>query len=204
VVDGVAIPFTSSSSLAVSVPSPSQVTLDQGTADILLRSLGNPLKDGTANLENLRETLRVLATLSRIPQNKAVLVSESTNLSDLLLSVLKLQDSEVRRCGVTLLSNVSTLESIRGELVSKLTACLFHLLANPDDSVGAGFKCSSLIEKEIQRQIARALAILSETHAADIARHPSYSRYLEILGQHKSSVDPTLRADIILTLEHLH
>jgi len=204
--EGIAIPFSALTPAADVQPSSSQVSLDKTTLDLLFRSIGNPSKLGTANLENLRETLRVLATLSRTSQNKTVLVSaeaDRSNLFEVLLSVLKLPDGEVRRCGATLLSNVATLESIRGELVTKLAASMFLLLDKTDDSVAAGFLSGSLIEKEIQRQIAQALALLTETHAADVVRQSNYSHFLEVLHKHKSSSDDLLRESIRVTISNL-
>jgi len=206
--EGIAIPFSALTPAADLQPSQvSQVSLDKTTLDILLRSIGNPSKLSTANLENLRETLRVLASLSRTSQNKAVLVSAETdrsNLFEVLLSVLKLPDGEVRRCGATLLNNLAALESIRGELLTKLASCMFQMLdTTSDDLVVAGFMSGSLIEREIQRQIAQALAMLTETHASDLVRQSNYSYFLEILNKHKTSSDELLKDSVRVTIANL-
>lgn len=227
--EGLAIPFSSSSTPSSTtaatnippattttslspigvVPSPSQVSLDRGTLDTLFRSMGNPSKLNTVNLENLRETVRVLATVSRTSQNKAVLIgtdSDRTNLVEMLLAVLKLQDLEVRRCGATLLNNIASLEAVRGDLITKLSACMFELLDKSDDptadSVVAGFMAGSLMEKEIQRQVAQTLATLTQTHARELTRQSSYPHYLETLNKCKASSDDLFRESVLLTLEH--
>jgi hypothetical protein len=205
-VEGVVV-STSGVSFALSpkILAGGQVRLDQETVDVLIRSLGN-LAEPT-NLENLRETLRVLATLSKTSHNRAVLAevrttAERSGLCDLLLWVLNLEDSEVRRCGTTLLGNVAALETIRGELVSKLLASMFRLLSSTDSDV-TEFDSCDLIEKEIQRQVAKTLAILTETHASEIAKDVHFSHYMQVLGKHKSSPDEGLRADVLSTIQRL-
>jgi len=190
------------------VPSTSsEIVFDKATLAVLFENLGNPSKLSTCDLENLRETLRVFASLSRTSENKAVLVSTETdrsNLFEVLFAVLKLPDCEVRRCGATLLNNLATLESIRGELISKLATSMFQMLDKTEDnSVVAGFMSGSLIEREIQRQITQALAIVTETHASDLAGRSNFSYFEEILNKHKTSSDEVVRENVRATIANL-
>eukprot|EP00456_Euglypha_rotunda_P066329 TRINITY_DN570_c0_g1_i24.p1 TRINITY_DN570_c0_g1~~TRINITY_DN570_c0_g1_i24.p1 ORF type:complete len:195 (+),score=15.27 TRINITY_DN570_c0_g1_i24:278-862(+) len=119
--EGVAI-SVSTLNAPTTIP-PSTVNLDKSTVDALFRSIGNPSKLSTMTLENLRETMRVFATVSKTSQNKSVLVSsdsDRSNLIEIILSALKLSDYEVRRCAATLLNNMSSMETLRTELISKL------------------------------------------------------------------------------------
>jgi len=187
-------------------PFPSQVTLDKTSLDLLLCNIGSPSKFGTVSLETLRETLRVLADLSRESQNKEFLVhteSERSTLFEILLSSLKLPDGEVRRCGATLLNNIATVKTIRGELVSKLAACMFQTLDNVSDVSVAGFVSGSLMERESQRQIAQALASVTETHASEVLRHPNSSYFQEVLQKHRTSVDEVVRENVQTTISNL-
>jgi DNA-binding transcriptional ArsR family regulator len=206
--EGVAIPFFPLKPAATTdlQPSPSQVTLDKTSLDLLLRSLGNPSKFGTVSLETLRETLRVLANLSRTSQNKEVLVDAETDRSilfEILLSALKLPDGEVRRCSATLLNNIATLKTVRSELITKLATCMFQTLDNTSDVSVAGFMSGSLMEKESQRQIAQALVMLTETHASEVVRQPNYPYFQEVLDKHKTSSDELLRESVQATITNL-
>jgi len=206
--EGTAIPFSPLKPATTDLlqSSLSQVTLDKTSLDLLFRSLGNPSKFGTASLETLRETLRVLANLSRTSQNKEVLVDAETDRSilfEILLSALKLPDGEVRRCGATLLNNIATLKTIRSELITKLATCMFQMLDNTSDVSVAGFMSGSLMEKESQRQIAQALAVLTETHASEVVRQSNYPYFQEVLDKHKTSSDELLRESVQATIANL-
>jgi len=185
-----------------SLIAPGQLVLDKETLHILMRGVGN----SNSNLEHLREIVRLLACLSKSTQNRSVLAEtqSSTHLVEILARVLQLPDVEVRRCGATLLANVASMEKIRGELTDKLLAIMFKILRNPDcDSAGFGGDCVELMGRETQRQIGRALALIAETHAKDILQDPLYSQYLKTLTGLQSSNDTALRADAIVTLQHL-
>jgi len=202
--EGVAVPISTSS--ASSATPPSSISLDKGTVDALFQSIGNPAKLGTATLENLRETMRIFALVSKTSQNKLALVSsdaDRSKLLDIILNTLQLSDFEVRRCGATLLSNMASVESIRSELVSKLAGCMFQLLENADVSAVAGFTSSSLIGTEIHRQIAQALVLLTQTHAVDVIRQPNSLHYLEILNKQKVAPDDLFRESVQTTLQQL-
>lgn len=209
VTEGVAIPFAPLKPAAEIQPtlSQSQVTLDKTSLDLLLRNIGTPSKFSSASLESLRETLRVLANLSRASQNKEFLVhteSERSTLFEILLSALKLPDGEVRRCGATLLSNIATVKTIRAELITKLATCMFQTLDDTSDSVSvAGFMAGSLMEKESQRQIAKALANITETHASEIIRQSNYPYFQEVLQKQTTSLDEVVRKNVQTTISNL-
>jgi len=59
------------------------------------------------------------------------------------------------------------------------------------------------MEKEIQRQAAKTLAIVTETHASEIAQDAHLSQYMQILAKHKSSADEGLGADVLSTMQRL-
>jgi len=202
--EGAAIPILAASTS--STTSASTISLDKGTIDALFRSLGSPSKLSTATLENLRETMRIFATISKTTPNKMALVStdsDRSNLLELILNTLQVSDFEVRRCGATLLSNMATVESLRSELIPKLTGCMFKLLENTDDSTAAGFTLSYLVEIEIQRQIAQALATITQTHGKDLMQQPDYSHYLEILNKQKVAFDELFRESVQKILQQL-
>jgi len=199
--EGVAVPLVQT---PISAPScliaPGQVVLDKETRAILMRGVGK----SNSNLEHLREIMRLLACLSKSSQNRSVLTEghSSTNLVDVLGRILQLPDVEVRRCGATLLANIASTEKIRGELITQLLAIMFKILLGTNcDS--AGFGEVELMGRETQRQVGRALALITETHAKQIIQDPLYSQYLKTLTNLQSSNDTALRADAILTLQHL-
>jgi len=194
--EGVAIPLSTAGTS--STTSPSTISLDKDTLDALFKGLG-PSELRTAPLENLRETMRVFATISKTSQNKAYLVSsdsDRSNLLEVILNTMQVSDYEVRRCAATLLNNMVIVESLRGELISKLANCMFKSLENTDDSTAAGFTLSSLVEIEIQRQIAQALVVVTQTHAKDLSQQPDYSHYLEVLNKQKVASDESLRESV--------
>jgi len=205
--EGVAIPISASSAFSTPLAPPSSIFLDKEAVEDLFRSIGNPTKLGMVTLESLRETMRVFVIVSKTSQNKLALISSDTDRSklvEIILNTLQLSDYEVKRCGATLLSNVASVESLRSELVSKLVGCMFELLENVGDSgAAAGFASSSLIETEIQRQIAQALAILTQTHAVDVSRQTNYSYFVEILNKQKLASDDLFRENVQKTLQQL-
>jgi len=204
--EGVAIPFAPLKPAAEIQPTPSQVTLDKTSLDLLLRHIATPSKFSSASLETLRETLRVLANLSRVSQNKEFLVhteSERSILFEILLSALKLPDGEVQRCGATLLNNIATVKTIRAELITKLATCMFQMLDSTSDVSVAGFMVGSLIEKESQRQIANALANITETHASEMIRQSNYPYFQEVLQKQTTSSDEVVRENIQTTISNL-
>jgi len=204
--EGVAISLSASSALSVTPPAPSSISLDKEAVEDLFRNLGNPAKLGSVTLESLRETLRVFVTVSKTSQNRLALLSSTTNRSkllDIILNALQLSDSEVKRCGATLLCNMASVESLRSELVSKLVSCMFELLENAGDSGAAGFASSSLIDTEIQRQIAQALVILTQTNAVDVSRQTNYSHFVEILNKQKFAPDDLFRENVQKILQQL-
>jgi len=201
--EGVAVPLVQT---PISAPSsliaPGQVVLDKETLAILMRGVGK----SNSNLEHLREIMRLLAFLSKSTQNRSVLTEghSSTNLVDVLGRILQLPDVEVRRCGATLLANIASMEKIRGELITHLLAIMFKILQVTNcDSAGFGEECVELMGRETQRQVGRALALITETHAKQIIQDPLYSQYLKTLTNLQSSNDTALRADAIVTLQHL-
>jgi len=149
--------------------------------------------------------LRPPNILARTSQNKEVLVAETDRsiLFEILLSALKLPDGEVRRCSATLLNNIATLKTIRSELITKLATCMFQMLDNTADVSVAGFMSGSLMEKESQRQIAQALAVLTETHASEVVRQPNYPYFQEVLDKHKTSSDELLKESVQATIANL-
>jgi len=201
--EGVAIPLAhiSSSVSPISVLTPGQVVLDKQTLEILMRGVGK----SSANLEHLREIVRLLASLSKSSHNRAVLAEShgTTNLCDILARVLQLPDVEVRRCGATFLGNIAVLEDLRGELISKLLAVMFRILSSTD--VGsAGFSdCVELMGRETQRQILRALALMTETHAKQVSQDPLFSQYFKALTKLQTCSDSVIRSDVNVTLQHL-
>jgi len=202
--EGVAVPLVQSpvSSSSSSIIVPGQIVLDKGTLEILTRGVG---KSG-ANLEHLREIISVLACLSKSDQNRIVLAEShsTTNLCDILARVLQLPDVEIRRCGATFLKNIATLEKIRGELITKLLGTMFRLLSSSDcGSSGFGGECDELITRETQRQVVRALALITETHAKQIIQDPLSSQYLKTLSNLQASSDLVLRADVMITLQQM-
>jgi len=201
--EGVAVPLIQMPTMAPSpIVAPGQIVLDKETLQILMRGVGK----SNSNLEHLREIVRLLACLSKSTQNRSVLAEahSSTNLVEILARVLQLPDVEVRRCGATLLANIAAMEKIRGELISKLLAIMFKILPSSDcGSAGFGEECVELMGRETQRQIGRALALITETHAKQIIQDPLYSQYLKTLTNLQSNNDTALRADAIVTLQHL-
>jgi hypothetical protein len=201
-VEGIAIPLVSSTSLSpASILAPGQIVLDKGTLDILMKGVGK----SSSNLEHLREIIRLLAMLSKSSHNRAVLAEShgTTNLCDILARVLQLPDVEVRRCGATFLNNIAALEDLRGELISKLLAVMFKILSG-SDCASAGFgDCGELMGRETQRQIIRALALMTETHAKQVCQDPLFSQYHKALTTLQTCSDSVLRADVIVTLQHL-
>jgi len=199
--EGIAVPFTKTAISSSSILAPGQIVLDKPTLEILMKGV----KSNT-NLEHLREILRLLACLSNSAQNRALLVEShsETNLCDLLARVLQLPDVEVRRCGAAFLGNIATVTNLRSELISKLLGTMFNILSGSTcGSAGFGEGCGELIKRETQRQIVRALLLISETHAKQIIQDPSASSYVKTLTNLQSSNDPGLRADVLLTLEQL-
>jgi len=200
--EGVAVPLVQT---PISAPSsliaPGQVVLDKETLAILMRGVGK----SNSNLEHLREIMRLLACLSKSSQNRSVLTEghSSTNLVDVLGRILQLPDVEVRRCGATLLANIASMEKIRGELIQLLAIMFKILLGTNCDSAGFGEECVELMGRETQRQVGRALALITETHAKQIIQDPLYSQYLKTLTNLQSSNDIALRADAIVALQHL-
>jgi len=201
--EGIAVPLVQAPTFSPSsTVAPGQVLLDKETLSILMRGVGK----SNSNLEHLREIVRLLACLSKSSQNRSVLAEahNSTNIVDILGRVLQLPDVEVRRCGATLLANIASMEKIRGELISHLLAIIFKILPSPDcDCAGFGEECVELMGRETQRQLGRALALISETHAKQIIQDPLYSQYLKTLTSLQSNNDTALRADAIVTLQHL-
>jgi hypothetical protein len=180
VAEGVAIPLVPTSSIsATSLLAPGQLVLDKGTLEILMRGVGK----SSSNLEHLREIIRLLASLSKSSHNRAVLAEShgTTNLCDILARVLQLPDVEVRRCGATFLGNIAVLEDLRGELISKLLAVMFKILSSSDCGSSGFSDCSDLMGRETQRQIIRALALITETHAKQVSQDPLFSQYFKAL-----------------------
>jgi len=207
VTEGVGVPLVPGSLPPMSV-SPGQVVLDKGTLEILMRGVGSVGKP--TNLEHLREIIRLLAILSKSSQNRAVLAEshgsgpDRINLCDLIARILQLPDVEVRRCGATFLGNIATLETLRGELITKLLAIMFQVLSNSDvPAAGFGADCVSLMGKETQRQIVRALVLITETHAKQVVQDPLFAQYAKVLAGLKSSGDANFCANVATTLQHL-
>jgi hypothetical protein len=201
--EGVAIPLTpvSSAFSPASILPPGQVVLDKQTLEILMKGVGK----SSSNLEHLREITRLLANLSKSSHNRAVLAEShgTTNLCDILARVLQLPDVEVRRCGATFLGNIAALEDLRGELISKLLAVMFRVLSSTDvGSAGFG-DCVELMGRETHRQILRALALMTETHAKQVSQDPLFSQYFKALTKLQTCSDSIIRSDVNVTLQHL-
>jgi len=180
------------------------MTLDKDTLKILSQAVGSPGK-ASSNLEYLRETTRLLATLSKSSQNRAVFIEShgsQIDLCELIGQILQLPDVEVRRCGATFLGNLAVLETLREELITKLLPVMFQTLSKSDIGC-AGFGDSALIEKETHRQIVRALNTMIDTHAKQVVQDPFFSQYRKILVSLKASSDQNLRADVLLALQQL-
>jgi len=95
---------------------------------------------------------------------------------------------------------MTSVESLRTELVTKLVSYMFQLLEKGEDA-SAGE--SSLVETEIHRQIAQALVNLTKTHATDISRQVNYSRYVEILNKQKVALDELFSESVQKILQQL-
>jgi len=200
--EGVAVPFAKTAISSSSILAPGQISLDKPTLEILMKGVGK----SNTNLEHLREIIRLLALLSNSAENRALLAESNseTNLCDILARVLQLPDVEVRRCGARFLGNIATVANLRSELITKLLGIMFSILSGSTcGSAGFGEGCGELIKREIQRQIVRALFLISETHAKQISEDPSASSYLKTLSNLQTTNDPVLRADVLLTLEQM-
>jgi len=81
---------------------------------------------------------------------------------------------------------------------------MFRLLSSSDcGSSGFGGECGELITRETQRQVVRALALITETHAKQIIQDPLSSQYLKTLSNLQASSDLVLRADVMITLQQM-
>jgi len=133
-----------------------------------------------------QEAMDALAKASDSPDNQRVIVESECfpQLLELFAKVLTVQESDMGRCAAKVLSNLSQQQQARAQLIQRLNTVMGAVLEqDPRDT------WASLSLQDVKRQIAHALAQISETHAREIRTSNQSLKLISSLRKHLKSSD---------------
>jgi len=157
------------------------VKLTADSFETLYEMAASPMEDVQ------QEAMDALARASECPENQRVIV-ESDNfpqLLELFAKVLTIQDSDTGRCAAKVLSNLAHQQQARAQLIQRLNSVMGAVLDQQDSRD----TWASLSLQDAKRQIAHALAQISETHAREIRTSNQSIKLISSLRKHSQSSD---------------